>query len=67
MIVCTICVTAFAQTTKESKDKVTKTSNAGQKVHNVFSKHKHYNGYKVKHKKEVNGHMVKEKKVVKTE
>jgi hypothetical protein len=67
MIVCTISVTAFAQTTKESKDKVRKTSNVGQKVHNTFSKHKHYNGYKVKRKREVNGHMVKEKKVVKTD
>lgn len=28
--------------------KVKKTSSPTQKVHNTFSKHKHYNGYKVK-------------------
>ena len=33
----------------QSKDtKVKKTSSPTQKVHNTFSKHKHYNGYKVK-------------------
>jgi hypothetical protein len=33
---------------QDSKTKVKKTSNAGQKVHNTFSKHKKHNGYKVK-------------------
>ena len=33
----------------QDKDtKVKKTSSPTQKVHNTFSKHKHYNGYKVK-------------------
>lgn len=41
---------AFAQTPE--KTKVKRTSTVGQKVHNVFSKHKHYNGYKVKKKVE---------------
>ena len=34
----------------QDKDKVKKTSTMGQKVHNTFSKHKHYKCYKVKHK-----------------
>lgn len=37
----------FAQ---EVKDKVKKTKTIGQRVHNTFSKHKHYKGYKAKHK-----------------
>ena len=41
---------AFAQ----QKEDITKTSTATQKVHNTFSKNKHYNGYKVK-KKRMNG------------
>jgi|GEM_PF-541534 len=41
---------AFAQ----KKEDVTKTVTPVQKVHNTFSKHKHYNGYKVK-KKRMNG------------
>lgn len=52
-IICTIAITAFAQTVTEKKDKVKHTSTIPQKAHNLFSKHKHYNGYKVKHKKEV--------------
>lgn len=52
MMVCTIGVTAFAQTVKK-EDKVKHTSTIPQKVHNTFSKHKHYSGYKVKHKKKV--------------
>ena len=69
MIICTIGLTAFAQTVTKDKDKekVRKTSTVGEKVHNTFSKHKHYNGYKVKRKRYVNGHMVKSKKTVKTE
>lgn len=38
--------TAVAQAKKEIK--VKKTTTVGQKVHNVFSKHKHYSGTKVK-------------------
>ena len=48
----------------KDQDKVKKTSTLGQKVHNTFSKHKRYNGYKVKHKRYENGHMVKTKKKV---
>jgi len=47
---------------QDSQTKVKKTSTAGQKVHNTFSKHKHHNGYKVK--KEKNG--VKHKTKVNT-
>ncbi|OCX52893.1 hypothetical protein BEL04_00760 [Mucilaginibacter sp. PPCGB 2223] len=41
---------AFAQQ-KVVKDEVKtkKTTTVGQKVHNVFSKHKHYSGTKTKH------------------
>lgn len=35
---------------QDEKDKVKKTSTIPQKVHNTFSKHKKYKGYKVKHK-----------------
>lgn len=34
----------------QEKDKTKKTSSIPQKVHNTFSKHKKYKGYKVKHK-----------------
>ena len=45
--------TSFAQEKKkEVKEKVKKTSTIPQKVHNTFSKHKKYKGYKVKHKVE---------------
>jgi hypothetical protein len=69
MILCTIGLTAFAQTVTKDKDKekVKKTSTLGEKAHNTFSKHKRYNGYKVKRKRYVNGHEVKTKKTVKTE
>ena len=53
LLVCTIGVSAFAQTVVEKKDKVHRTSTLKQKVHNVFHKHKHYSGYKIKHKKTV--------------
>jgi len=43
----------FAQTVVKKEDKVVRTSTLPQKVHNVFHKHKHYNGYKVKHIKKV--------------
>jgi hypothetical protein len=53
LMICTIGVTAFAQTVTEKKDKVKRTSTLPQKAHNLFSKHKHYSGYKTKHKKTV--------------
>lgn len=34
----------------QEKDKVKKTSTIPQKVHNTFSKHKKYKGYKIKRK-----------------
>lgn len=46
MIAFCINITVNAQ----EKDKLKKTSTIPQKVHNTFSKHKHYKGYKVKHK-----------------
>ncbi len=54
----TVAATAMAQTTtpgKVTKDevKVKKTSTLSQKVHNTFSKHKHYSGTKTKHVKMV--------------
>jgi hypothetical protein len=50
VLICLIGSVSFAQHKEvEKKDKVRKTSNLGQKVHNIFHKHKHYNGYKVKH------------------
>jgi hypothetical protein len=50
----TVSVGAHAQQ-KEVKNetKVKKTTTIPQKVHNVFSKHKHYSGTKVKHVKKV--------------
>jgi hypothetical protein len=70
LLFCSIGLTVFAQQTvsnDKDHDKVKKTSNLGQKIHNTFSKHKHYNGYKVKHTRDVNGHEVKDKKKVKTD
>jgi hypothetical protein len=69
LLLCSAFFSSFAQTVSNDKDhdKVKKTSNVGQKIHNTFSKHKHYNGYKVKHKSDVNGHEVKTKKKVKTD
>ena len=59
----TLGLTSKAQDDKkEDKDKAKKTSTLGQKVHNTFSKHKKYSGYKIKH--EHNG--VKHKKKVNT-
>ncbi|HXS36589.1 MAG TPA: hypothetical protein VN721_07805 [Flavipsychrobacter sp.] len=43
----------LAQERVKNETKVRKTSTIPEKVHNTVSKHKHYNGYKVKHKKEV--------------
>ena len=69
LLLCSFGVSVFAQTVANDKDhdKVKKTTNVGQKIHNTFSKHKHYNGYKVKHKTTENGHEVKTKKKVKTD
>ena len=46
MLTFSISMMAHAQ----DKDKLKKTSTMGQKVHNTVSKHKHYKGYKIKHK-----------------
>ena len=67
MMVCLLGTAAIAQTVTKKVDKTKRTSTLPQKVHNTFSKHKHYNGYKIKHKSVVNGHEVKEKKKVKTD
>ena len=40
---------SLATHAQDDKDKVKKTSTVPQKVHNTFSKHKHYKGYKAKH------------------
>ncbi len=54
MLMICVSVASFAQQ-KVIKDetKVKKTSTVPQKVHNLFSKHKHYSGTKVKHVKKV--------------
>ncbi len=51
-----IAFTGFSQDKKvkvKEETKVQKTSTIPQKVHNTFSKHKHYSGKKVTHKKVV--------------
>jgi len=51
-LVFAIGATAIAQQTQtvvKKEDKVKKTTTVGQKIHNTFSKHKHYNGTKTKH------------------
>ena len=53
----------LAANAQDDKDKVKKTSTVPQKVHNTFSKHKHYKGYKAKH--EHNGRTQKHKVDVK--
>lgn len=50
---------SFAGMAQQEHVKVKKTTTASQKVHNTFSKRKHYKGYKIKHTK--NGHTVKRK------
>jgi len=60
MLSFSIGLTTYAQ---DSKDKVKKTATVPQKVHNTFSKHKHYKGYKAKHKNE--GRTIKHKVDVK--
>ena len=66
LMLCTVVSISFAQQ-DDKTTKVKKTSNVGQKVHNTFSKHKHYKGYKVKKTSNVNGHEVKTKTKVKTD
>ncbi len=56
LIVITAGISAKAQ---DDKDKVKKTSTLPQKVHNTFSRHKKYSGYKTKH--EHNGKLRKHK------
>jgi hypothetical protein len=53
LLLCAFGATAYAQTVVKKEDKVKRTSTLRQKVHNTFHKHKHYNGYKVKHIKKV--------------
>ena len=50
MLVFTVAVIANAQehVVVKKEDKVKKTTTIGQKIHNTFSKHKHYNGTKTK-------------------
>ena len=70
LLMCTIGLTAFAQETikkDKDKEKVKRTATLGERAHNTFSKHKRYNGYKVKRKTYKNGHMVKTKKTVEDE
>ncbi len=54
MLAVTVSLGAIAQQ-KVTKDEVKtkKTTTIPQKVHNVFSKHKHYSGTKTKHVKKV--------------
>jgi len=54
LMVFAIALTSLAQErVVNKKDKVKRTSTVSQKVHNTFSKHKHYSGYKTKHTKKV--------------
>jgi hypothetical protein len=50
LLISFIALGSFAQEKEVKKvDKVKRTTTPGQKVHNLFHKHKHYSGYKVKH------------------
>lgn len=60
LFVCIATLSVKAQTEVDVK----KTSTPAQKVHNTFSRHKHYKGYKVK-RKDAYGH--KRKKIVNTQ
>lgn len=53
MLLSFIFSASFAQTVVKKTDKVKRTTTVPQKVHNIFSKHKHYSGYKTKHVKKV--------------
>ncbi len=50
----------LASHAQDDKDKTKKTSTVPQKVHNTVSRHKHYKGYKTKHK---HGDVDRKKKV----
>ena len=51
MLVFAVALASFSQDRVDKHTvKVKRTSTFGQKVHNTFSKHKRYNGYKVKRK-----------------
>lgn len=67
MLIFAAATVTFAQQGSQKDTKVKKTANVGEKVHNVFSKRKHYNGYKVKKTHEVNGRQVKTKTKVHTQ
>ena len=56
MLIAVVLFTGMAAQA-QTEIKVKKTTTPGQKVHNTFSKHKRYKGYKVKGK--VNGHKIK--------
>ena len=51
VMVFTIGINSFAQqqVVVKREDKVKKTTTIPQKVHNTFSRHKHYSGTKTKH------------------
>ncbi len=53
LMISAIGFSSIAQTIVKKEDKVKRTSTIPQKIHNTFSKHKHYSGYKVKHIKKV--------------
>ncbi len=48
-LVFAISLASFAQEVVKKEDKVKKTTTIPQKIHNTFSKHKHYSGTKTKH------------------
>jgi len=49
LLVITILIVVFGASA-QGKDKIKKSSSIPQKVHNTFSRHKKYKGYKIKHK-----------------
>ncbi len=55
LVVCALGMTASAQEVVK-KEKTRRTASLGQRVHNVFHKHKHYSGYKTKEKEKVERH-----------
>ncbi len=62
MLMLTLSI-GFIAKAQDDKDKVKPTSTAGQKIHNTVSRHKHYKGYKTKHRH--NGSTAKHKVDVK--
>jgi hypothetical protein len=49
LVVCALGMAASAQEVVKKEDKTRRTATAGQRVHNMFHRHKHYSGYKTKH------------------